>query len=116
MLGVVETYEQHVVSMMITPLQLSDVVYNAATQSFEALVTVHDGTRTQRYACAIDAPITMEFEAAAKGLATQALRRNQLGKRDSHREPLLLRQRAGRHSTPCGPAHTYGEAERPHAA
>ena len=61
--------------MQTVPLQLSDVIYNAATQSFEALVTVHDAGQARSYACAIDAPITMEFADAASGLATQAMRR-----------------------------------------
>lgn len=62
--------------MQTVPLQLSDVIYNAATQSFEALVTVHDGDSARSYACAISAPITMEFDEAARGLATQAMRRH----------------------------------------
>jgi len=60
--------------MHTVPLQLSDVIYNAANQSFEALVTVHDASGQQRYACAIDAPIDMEFKDAAQGLTKQALR------------------------------------------
>ena len=51
--------------MQTVPLELSDVIYNAATQSFEARVTVHDRTGARSYACAIDAPITMEFADAA---------------------------------------------------
>ncbi|MEX0370146.1 MAG: hypothetical protein AB3N09_05895 [Tateyamaria sp.] len=66
--------------MQTVPLQLSDVIYNAATQSFEALVTVHDTGETRSYACAIDAPITMAFEDAAAGLAKQAMRRHTHGR------------------------------------
>lgn len=83
--------------MQTVPLQLSDVIYNAANQSFEALVTVHDASGARSYACAIDAPITMEFEDAARGLSTQALRRHTHGHADSVRAqtPPVV-QRAGR--------------------
>lgn len=74
--------------MTTVPLQLSDLVYNAATQSFEALVTVHDPNGARRYACAIDAPITMEYEDAAAGLATQAVRRYAGGRRDKVHMPV----------------------------
>ena len=73
--------------MQTVPLQLSDVIYNAATQSFEALVTIHDAGNTRSYACAIDAPITMEYEDAAKGLATQAMRRHTHGRSDALHMP-----------------------------
>ncbi len=65
--------------MYTIPLQFSDVIYNAANQTFEALVTVHDRSGARRYACAISAPIEMEFEEAAKGLSTQAMRRHGRG-------------------------------------
>ena len=60
--------------MFIQPIQLCDVVYNAATQSFEGTVIIRDGGVTRKYACGIDAPITTSFEDAAEGLATQAQR------------------------------------------
>lgn len=82
--------------MYTAPLQLSDVIYNAANQSFEALVSVHDASGTSRYACAIDAPIDMEFEIAATGLSTQALRRHTQGRRDSVVVPSRAVQRSGR--------------------
>jgi hypothetical protein len=83
--------------MQTVPLQLSDVVYNASTQSFEALVTVHDARGARSYACAIDAPITTEFEAAARGLATQAIRRHTHGRSDTTKMPsAAVQQRAGR--------------------
>ena len=63
--------------MQMRPIQLTEVIYNAANQCFEALVTVHDGELSRKYACAIDAPISMTFEDAAKGLTTQAMRRHQ---------------------------------------
>ncbi|MEP5728727.1 MAG: orotidine 5-phosphate decarboxylase [Sulfitobacter sp.] len=62
--------------MYTRPIQLSDVRYNAATQSFEATVTVYDKTTQRTYACAINAPISMSFEQASEGLTRQALRRH----------------------------------------
>ena len=73
--------------MPTVPLQLSDVIYNAATQSFEALVTLHDNRGTRSYACAIHAPIDMNFEDAAAGLAAQAKRRHGVGPADSVHVP-----------------------------
>ncbi|MEP1012253.1 MAG: hypothetical protein ABJG80_05280, partial [Paracoccaceae bacterium] len=58
------------------PVELNRVVYNAADQAFEALVTVHDPSGTHSYACSIHAPIDMEFSRASAGLTTQALRRH----------------------------------------
>lgn len=86
--------------MQTIPLQLSDVIYNAANQTFEALVTVHDADATRRYACAIDAPIDMDFEIAAAGLTTQALRRHSRGQVNSVQAPLPVTQRAGRPTPP----------------
>ncbi|MEO0401488.1 MAG: orotidine 5-phosphate decarboxylase [Pseudomonadota bacterium] len=83
--------------MQIVPLQLTDVIYNAATQSFDALVTVHDTTGARSYACSIDAPITMEFDDAAQGLVTQAMRRHTHGRADGAQMPTAaVPQRAGR--------------------
>ncbi|MFK7838290.1 MAG: orotidine 5-phosphate decarboxylase [Sulfitobacter sp.] len=63
--------------MYTCPIQLGDVRYNAASQSFEATVTVHDNATVRKYACAIAAPISMSYENAAKGLSRQAIRRHQ---------------------------------------
>ena len=83
--------------MQTVPLQLSDVIYNAATQSFEALVTVHDTGKARSYACAISAPITMAFEDAAAGLAKQAMRRHTHGRADGiHIPSATPTPRAGR--------------------
>jgi len=83
--------------MQTVPLQLSDVIYNAASQSFEALVTVHDQRGARSYGCAINAPIDMTFEDAAAGLATQAMRRHSHGRADATRLPAPgVSQRAGR--------------------
>ena len=83
--------------MQSYPTELSDVIYNAATQCFEARVTVYDAGRPRSYACAIEAPITMTFEDAAKGLATQARRRH-VARRGlaSHFTAARARPRAGR--------------------
>ncbi|WP_258294689.1 hypothetical protein [Pseudosulfitobacter koreensis] len=70
------TYKRTGVKMQQYPVELNNVNYNATTQSFEALVAVHTPQGTHRYACAIDAPITMAYSDAASGLATQALRRH----------------------------------------
>ncbi|MEX3313545.1 orotidine 5-phosphate decarboxylase [Sulfitobacter sp. PS-8MA] len=85
--------------MQTRPIQMTDVLYNAANQCFEALVTVQDGKQKRRYACAIDAPITMSFNDAADGLRRQALRRHAQG-RGLSSEVLrhVPAQRAGRRS------------------
>ena len=85
--------------MQARPVQISDVIYNPASSCFEALVTVHDGDTSRRYACAIDAPIQMSFEDAASGLSKQALRRH-AGESGltSYRLPRKAAPRAGRHA------------------
>lgn len=65
--------------MQTRPIKLTDVIYNAGSQSFEARVSVYDQDGVRHYACAIAAPITMSFEDAAKGLRKQALRRHAKG-------------------------------------
>jgi len=62
--------------MQTLNIQISDVIYNAATQTFDALVTVKDTTGTVKYPCSIEAPITLPFAEAAKGLKQQAVRRH----------------------------------------
>lgn len=83
---------------MSTPVvQIETVSYNAATQGFEALVSVHADGQRRRFACTLSAPITMSFEEAAQGLATQALRRhaNKPGL-SSAVAGFVIPQRAGR--------------------
>lgn len=83
--------------MQTRPIQLSDVIYNAANQCFEALVTVDTGETARKYPCAIKAPITMSFDEAAIGLTKQALRRHQSNSADyAEIRPHLPGQRAGR--------------------
>ncbi|MEQ6203265.1 orotidine 5-phosphate decarboxylase [Sulfitobacter sp. HNIBRBA2951] len=60
--------------MKDTKTHIDQVIYNACAQQFEALVTVGTGDDAKKYACAIDAPITMTFKDAAQGLTTKALR------------------------------------------
>lgn len=83
--------------MQTRPIQMTDVIYNAANQCFEALVTVQDGKQQRRYACAINAPITMSLRYAADGLTRQALR-SHAQKRGLSSEVLrhVPAQRAGR--------------------
>lgn len=78
--------------------ELSDVIYNAAEQAFEAKVTIHEGTARTSYACAIEAPITMSFEDAAKGLTKQALRKHGAprGLRAFFKTPKLVSSRPAR--------------------
>ncbi len=66
--------------MTLTSVQINDVAYNAATQCFEALVTVRKQDRIYKYPCAIEAPISMSFEQAAEGLQKQALRSHKAGR------------------------------------
>lgn len=82
------------------PVELSSVIYNPSSQSFEALARVHDPKGVRSYACAIPAPITMEFPRAAEGLMRQALRRH--GRTGQH--PALPRARLSR-----GPLQRFGE-------
>jgi len=90
--------------MHTRPIQLTDVIYNAANQCFEALVTVHDEDNSRKYACAINAPITMSYAQAADGLSRQALRRHQLrGGMFSETPRHVPTQRAGR--KPFDPLH-----------
>ena len=82
--------------MPTRPIQLTNVIYNAANQSFEALVTVHTGDISRRYPCAINAPISMSFEDAAEGLTKQALRRDKEVVPYSETRTHVPAQRAGR--------------------
>lgn len=102
--------------MQTTPLQLGDAIYNAATQSFEARVTVHDHTGTRSYACAIAAPITMEFEDAARGLSIQAMRRHRRGQPDATRLALPTPRLTTRASMLRGLAQTHFGTRTPRAA
>lgn len=83
--------------MTHTEVHMSQVIYNAATQSFEALATVTTQNDTKTFPCAIEAPITMSFERAAAGLKTKALRASASGQgmfsQMRHRIPAV---RAGR--------------------
>jgi hypothetical protein len=83
--------------MTQTRIQIDDVTYNAATQCFEASVTIQDAKYTRKFPCAIEAPITMDFVRASEGLKKQALRQNEGGAglySQMHRR--VTEQRAGR--------------------
>lgn len=83
--------------MQTRSTQLTDAIYNAANQCFEALVTVHDGRASRKYPCAVKAPISMSFEEASRGLIKQAERQHM--RRDGTFSQLRLyapAQRAGR--------------------
>lgn len=83
--------------MQTSSIQLSDVIYNAANQTFEALVSIHNEGRMRKFACAIKAPISMSFEQAAEGLTKQAIRRDT--QRSGMYSELMMRTaklRAGR--------------------
>ena len=66
--------------------RISDVIYNAANQSFEATVTLFEGGLPVRYACQVNAPITLSFEDASNRLIAQARRQQ--------KSPAGLRARA----------------------
>jgi len=85
--------------MYACPIEMKDVRYNPANQCFEASVTVHDYSTVRTYACAIEAPMSMSFANAAKGLTKQAIRRHQRkGGLFSEMERFIPRSRAARRS------------------
>lgn len=63
-------------TMFTVPIKLTDVVYNAASQSFEASATIYGSGVVRWYACSIDVRISTSFEGAAEALKKQALRRH----------------------------------------
>ena len=67
----------------MTPIrvELSNVTYNAANQSFEARATLHDMGIRHSYACMIEGPITMGFDDAAGKLSRQAFKIHRLAGR-----------------------------------
>ena len=60
--------------MIRTKHQMSDVIYNAAEQMFEALVTFHTSDGRMSYAATFAAPLTTSYETAAAGLIRDARR------------------------------------------
>ncbi len=56
----------------MTP-RIHDVRYNAVTQCFEALVTLHTPQGRVRVASEFSAPLTTDFETASRGLLNKAL-------------------------------------------
>lgn len=59
---------------MKVPTSIENLGYNPALEQFEAIVTMHRGGDTYRYACAIAAPITADFDDLAPVFRDQALR------------------------------------------
>lgn len=62
--------------MQTLKTELSEVIYNAADQAFEAKVIVYEGQGQFSYPCSVPGHITMAFEAASEKLAAQALRKH----------------------------------------
>jgi len=52
--------------------QVQNLHYNAATQSFEAIVALHEGSDTLKFPCSLEAPIEFSFEWVARRLVAQA--------------------------------------------
>lgn len=76
--------------MLRQQIEMSDVIYNAAEQAFEARVTIHSDTARVRYACSLPAPITTSFEEAARGLRREAFRQARSGAHNaSYMRPVL---------------------------
>lgn len=71
--------------MQTSRTQIGDVTYNAATQSFEALVTFHTESGRVRVAAEFQAPLSEDFETVAEGLWRDAL--------DRRVDPLALHAR-----------------------
>lgn len=59
--------------MLRQKIEMSDVIYNAAEQAFEARVTIQSDAVHVRYACSLRAPITTSFEEAARRLRNNAI-------------------------------------------
>ncbi len=65
--------------MYTCPIELDDVRYNAATQSFEAAVRLHDGPITRTYPCSVEAPLSTAFEYATRRLSALAIQQHVSG-------------------------------------
>ena len=83
------------------PVELSNVIYNPATQAFEGRAVVHDPEGARSYACAVYSPITTDYSRAAERLTAQALRRHE-GKRPRSIMPQAKIGRAAPKTTPAG--------------
>lgn len=56
--------------------EITDLIYNPVEAAFEAVVTVHDGPDTARYAESLKAPLTASFEAIIAGMTAHALKQH----------------------------------------
>ncbi|SNR48928.1 hypothetical protein [Puniceibacterium sediminis] len=92
--------------MQTSRTQIGDVTYNAATQSFEALVTFHTKAGRVRVAAEFHAPLSEDFEVVTESLWQDAL--------DRRRDPLALHARLEAHRviTRRNTAHTMPPLQR----
>ena len=73
--------------------QISDVVYNPATQAFEARVTFHTSDGQAVYGASYRAPLDTDFAIATKGILRDARRQaQQAGSLRSFFKPLVRGQ------------------------
>lgn len=88
---------------MTMQAELSDVIYNAADQAFEAVVTIQSTSGPLRYAASFPAPITTDFDAASEGLIERANRMHRLnrGMRAAARKVVLPAQWRPRNGRPA---------------
>lgn len=87
--------------MITDPIDHNDIRYNAAQETFEALVTIHGAGAPVTYATTLEAPLDLPLELAEKQLRARAL--------------WLHENRAGLRSLcrveqPTPPAHTMRRA------
>lgn len=61
--------------MQTSRTQIGDVSYNAASQSFQALVSFHTQGGRVRVAAEFESPVSEDFEVVTEGLWQDALRR-----------------------------------------
>ncbi|WP_224824950.1 hypothetical protein [Cognatishimia sp. MH4019] len=52
--------------------EISELIYNPVETAFEAIVTIHDGPVTARYAASLKAPLNASFETISAGMIARA--------------------------------------------
>ncbi len=62
--------------MITDPILETDIRFNAATNCFEACVTVHGAGPARDYACTVEGDLTMSMPEAEQALRAEALRRH----------------------------------------
>lgn len=76
--------------------EVQNIAYNAATQSFEAIVVFHEEGDVIKYPCSLAFPVDAEFEDVTKGLVSVAKsqrasgRRNLISRAPMQRTPRLV--------------------------